>query len=228
MRNIDVIIKTINMSAIPDTIAENKNTIGIKTELHHGFALIEPKIKPLVEVLNSWDGVKTFSSCEGHEGTNEPHVTFTCYNVDSLKKILSELKNTSWKIILNDWATTEGGFHYTLRYAPIGFYTDSEDLKETQGEISEIVELLSKKSFKPATIENKFPALKCKACGEERFTIETISSFDLSYHYRSRLPQIEMDKGSNIIFECWECYEQLELEDTLSKFMDLLNKADIE
>ena len=30
----------------PDTIAENRNTIGISGVDHHGFALIEPKMKP--------------------------------------------------------------------------------------------------------------------------------------------------------------------------------------
>src|SRR4030067_667947 len=32
-------------SAIPETIAENRKTIGIRTELHHGVALIDSKMK---------------------------------------------------------------------------------------------------------------------------------------------------------------------------------------
>ena len=33
-------------SAIPDTMADMRNTIGISTLLHHGFAFTEPKMKP--------------------------------------------------------------------------------------------------------------------------------------------------------------------------------------
>jgi hypothetical protein len=32
--------------AIPETIAENRNTTGINGVDHQGFALIEPKMKP--------------------------------------------------------------------------------------------------------------------------------------------------------------------------------------
>ena len=33
-------------SAMPDTIAENRNTIGISGVDHHGLAFTDPKIKP--------------------------------------------------------------------------------------------------------------------------------------------------------------------------------------
>ena len=33
-------------SAMPDTMAENRNTIGISGVDHQGLALIEPKMKP--------------------------------------------------------------------------------------------------------------------------------------------------------------------------------------
>ena len=33
-------------SAMPETIAENRNTIGISGVDHHGFALTDPKMKP--------------------------------------------------------------------------------------------------------------------------------------------------------------------------------------
>ncbi len=32
--------------AMPDTIADIRNTMGIRTLPHHGFALTEPKMKP--------------------------------------------------------------------------------------------------------------------------------------------------------------------------------------
>jgi nitrate reductase alpha subunit len=34
------------IKAIPETIAENKNTIGIRTLLHQGLAFMDPKINP--------------------------------------------------------------------------------------------------------------------------------------------------------------------------------------
>ncbi len=33
-------------SAIPETIAEKRKTIGMRGVDHHGFALIEPKMNP--------------------------------------------------------------------------------------------------------------------------------------------------------------------------------------
>ncbi len=42
---------------MPDTIAENRNTMGIRTELHHGFALTEPKMKPTYPWRRNADGM---------------------------------------------------------------------------------------------------------------------------------------------------------------------------
>src|SRR5690348_8953793 len=44
-------------AAIPDTIAENKNTIGISGVDHHGFALIDPKMKPTYPCSRNADGM---------------------------------------------------------------------------------------------------------------------------------------------------------------------------
>ena len=43
--------------AIPDTIAENRKTIGISTELHHGFAFTEPKMNPTYPWSRNADGM---------------------------------------------------------------------------------------------------------------------------------------------------------------------------
>src|SRR5919112_337234 len=44
-------------AAIPDTIAENKNTIGISGVDHHGFALIDPKMNPTYPCNRNADGM---------------------------------------------------------------------------------------------------------------------------------------------------------------------------
>lgn len=56
---------------------------------------VEPNIKPLVEVLNGFEGVDTFASCEGHigdyvdyNGTMNAYVGFQSTNVSSVEKII--------------------------------------------------------------------------------------------------------------------------------------------
>src|SRR5512133_2331417 len=44
-------------AAIPDTIAENRNTIGISGVDHHGFALIDPKMNPTYPCSRNADGM---------------------------------------------------------------------------------------------------------------------------------------------------------------------------
>src|SRR3990167_7805544 len=43
--------------AIPETIAEKRKTIGIRTLLHHGFALMEPKMNPTYPWRRKADGI---------------------------------------------------------------------------------------------------------------------------------------------------------------------------
>ena len=42
---------------MPDTIAENRKTIGISGVDHHGFALIEPKMNPTYPWSRNADGM---------------------------------------------------------------------------------------------------------------------------------------------------------------------------
>src|SRR3990172_7916027 len=42
---------------IPETIAENRKTIGIRTLLHQGFALMEPKMKQTYPCRRNADGM---------------------------------------------------------------------------------------------------------------------------------------------------------------------------
>ena len=44
-------------SAIPETIAENRNTTGINGVDHQGFALIDPKIKPTYPCRRKAEGI---------------------------------------------------------------------------------------------------------------------------------------------------------------------------
>ena len=44
-------------AAIPDTMAENRNTIGISGVDHHGFALMEPKMNPTYPCSRNADGM---------------------------------------------------------------------------------------------------------------------------------------------------------------------------
>ena len=55
---------------------------------------LEPKIESLVEALNSWEGIKTYSSCEGHNlhGSGPgPYVTFSCDDIKILGAISRKL-----------------------------------------------------------------------------------------------------------------------------------------
>src|SRR3954449_12415205 len=44
-------------TAMPDTIAENKNTTGISGDDHHGFAFTDPKMKPTYPCNKNADGI---------------------------------------------------------------------------------------------------------------------------------------------------------------------------
>src|SRR5581483_12185863 len=46
-------------SAIPDTMAEKMNTIGMSGMDHHGLALIDPKMKPTYPCSRNADGMPT-------------------------------------------------------------------------------------------------------------------------------------------------------------------------
>lgn len=189
---------------------------------------IEPKIKPLVEALNSWEGINTFSSCEGHNHEDRsPFVTFDCEDIEALQEISKNLFGTSWRIVLNDLAISKGDdHHYTLRYAPKNLFHEVS-IKEIQEEIPKIADLLHVEGSGPEEIKNSFPVLKCKYCGSEEFRINDCwLTFSLGYHERFRLPMFEINfNDPDILFHCYDCMEELELEDPESTLIKLLTEA---
>jgi len=44
-------------AAMPETMAEKRKTMGISTLLHHGFALIDPKMNPTYPCSRNADGI---------------------------------------------------------------------------------------------------------------------------------------------------------------------------
>lgn len=60
------------------------------------FEFVEPNIRDLVNAINSFDGIETFASCEGHSYSpygvpNQAYVAFISTNVKSLKTILNNI-----------------------------------------------------------------------------------------------------------------------------------------
>jgi len=196
---------------------------------------IEPKIRPLVEVLNSWDGFRTFSSCDGHKNDpmrDIPHVAFTCDDNELLADISGRLFKTSWKITLTDKSASIGrseedgtkvyGLHYTLRPIPDLSGATLEDL---QAEIPEIAKKLLK-SNKTQDIKNNFPVLQCPDCENESFRISGFMDFDLEYS-QARIPELLFDFETNVDIVCNECAEVFEVDDPAFLFSKILSKAKI-
>lgn len=135
---------------------------------------LEPRIRPLVESLSSLEGVSTFSSCEGHDDRDStewnytaPHVTFNCESEETLKLVCDALRDTSWRVVLDDAAFNQGGsHHYTLRYVSrdpaVGI-----PISELQSEIEVIAELLGGKGVSK-DIEDNFPRIICSARTADR------------------------------------------------------------
>lgn len=60
--------------------------------------VIDEKIKPLYDFLNSLDGVETIGSCQGHsdnEDFSDPYITFTCDNSRSLGLIAGVVESAN-------------------------------------------------------------------------------------------------------------------------------------
>ena len=73
---------------------------------------LESKIKPLVEALDTWPEIEAFSSCEGHKSPDWrsiPHVTFTCDDGSTLRKICERLRGTQCLIALRRWQLDHDG-----------------------------------------------------------------------------------------------------------------------
>ena len=161
---------------------------------------LEPKIKLLVEALNSWEGIKTYSSCEGHalHGSGPgPYVTFSCGDQKILGAISRKLIGTSWKIVLDDIAISKKAIHYTLRYVFEDLYEKLE-LEKMQEEIPRIAELIKKGATdKPQIIEDMFPVLSCHECNKNSFLIKSI------YKYWVIMPSWVISSNFLLSKSCW-------------------------
>ena len=194
---------------------------------------LEPKIKPLVEALNSWPGIKTFSSCEGHETPgwqSIPHVTFMCDDDGTLREICERLRGTRWKITLEDFSHGSD-LHLTLRYLPKSL-EDRPTTQELQAGIPSIADMLHCKTmFEPPRIENTFPVVTCRACGETSFRVQAQIDFHLGYedglYPKLVIQDIEAARitcdhcskdvktGQNAITETWALIHRANNEGTL-------------
>ena len=197
-------------------------------------SFIDPKIRPLVEALNSWEGVETYSSCEGHEGETNPFVSFSCGDKKTVRRICEKLheRETTWRISIDDTVKTyaeDADFVYTLSSLPVNLIIES-GMKEIQDEIPEIAEILVggvNNPQKAKQIKNNFPVMKCPHCGSESFKIDANITFYLHYGKRSRRPILEgEDFPEYADFECVECRNSLELEGPEDEFCKLLGRVE--
>jgi len=111
---------------------------------------IEPKIKPLVEILNDVPYIKTKDSCEGHfeSGDKRKHKAFVRFDVHAayeselsvlLKKILSDMQPAMWQVkgqLLKRYQVIEKTLEtdYKLEIIPFGYDSvgpsDNKDNRE--------------------------------------------------------------------------------------------------
>jgi len=191
---------------------------------------IEPQIVPLVEALNSWEGIRTYSSCEGHDlhGSGPgPYVTFFCCNQKILGTISKKLIGTYWKIVLDDVAISKKDIHYTLRYV-------FEDLHETlslekmQAEIPRIASLIkSGISDGPRATENMFPVLRCPECNANAFIITANLKLTLGYESNTLNPTIMIYAGSSGKICCDTCDSEIDFENPIDEIMGLITRTHV-
>ena len=171
---------------------------------------VEPKIRPLVEALNTWPGIETFSSCEGHENRDSksiPHVTFTCRDEADLREICERLRGTRWTITLEDFSYG-AELHYTLRYTPKSL-NERPLLQELQEMIPAIADLLRTGThFRPHRIRNFFPRLECPQCHARVFRVEADVRFGLAYADRMYATLTIQEIGSAEIL-CEQCMKSV-------------------
>jgi len=191
---------------------------------------LEPKIKLLVEALNSWEGIKTYSSCEGHElrGSGPgPYVTFSCDDKKILGAISKKLIGTSWKIVLDDIAISKKAIHYTLRYVFEDLY-EKLHLEKMQAEIPRIAELIKKEvTDKPQVIEDMFPVLRCPECNNNSFLLKSNMMLSLGYESNTLNPRLLVYSNSSGKICCDNCDSELDFENPIDKIMELIMRTHI-
>jgi transcription elongation factor Elf1 len=191
---------------------------------------LEPKIESLVEALNSWEGIKTYSSCEGHNlhGSGPgPYVTFSCDDIKILGAISRKLIGTSWKIVLDDIAISKKAIHYTLRYVFEDLY-ESLNFEKMQAEIPRIAELIKKgASDKPQVIEDMFPVLRCPECNKNSFLIKSNMMLSFGYESNTLNPKLLVYSNSHGKICCDNCGSELDFQNPIDKIMELITRTHI-
>lgn len=90
--NVPVNILSTLQDVLPRIGTRSESQCGGMTQDSTG---IDKGISPLVYALNKWDGVKTFSSCEGHQNDAETvnmYVLFTIENLNQLSALSKSLE----------------------------------------------------------------------------------------------------------------------------------------
>jgi hypothetical protein len=191
---------------------------------------LEPKIQPLVEALNTWPGIKTFSSCEGHEipdSKSIPHVTFTCMDETNLREICERLRGTRWTITLEDFSYG-AELHFTLRYAPKGL-NERAVLQEIQDMIPSVADLLSRGThFRAHRIRNLFPRLECSKCHTHAFRVEADIHFSLAYMDRIH-PTLAIEEIGSANITCDHCKQAVKTgPEAVSETWNLIDRTNNE
>ena len=191
---------------------------------------LEPKIKPLVEALNTWPGIRTFSSCEGHEtsgGQSIPHVTFMCKDDGTLREICERLRGTAWKIALEDFSHGPE-LHFTLRYLPRSL-GDQPTIDELQAGIASIADMLRRDTvLDPPRIENTFPVEVCPTCGETSFGVQAQIEFDLVYGDRL-YPTLAIQEIQAARITCNHCSAEIKTgQRAVTRTWDMIHRANNE
>ena len=190
---------------------------------------VEPKIRPLVEALHSWQGIETFSSCEGHPNSSGPrsipHVTFTCEHAHCLKELCAGLKGTGWKITLDDLATGPD-VHYTLRYVPNNL-NERRTLEEIQAQVHSIADIICPNACDlddSGPVKDNYPVLNCPNCDGASLWVEADICFDLEYS-EDVYPAMQIRQVPSGKIVCKECSEEIRVDDPAGEIWQLINRA---
>lgn len=82
------------------------------------YSYIEPAIRPLVDMLNSVNAVRTIASCEGHTNGKPPYVYFKAplYFASCLEKVLRDDSESGLPLLSSQWVVVgrfDGSFELT-------------------------------------------------------------------------------------------------------------------
>lgn len=105
---------------------------------------IDCEIRRLVRLINAFPGIRTVSSCVGHEPNAETHVTFSAESQEAVVRLLSTLplfgyragfanNHAFWRVVwLTASLSVEGTLDYTLRIGGFPCHVQRETLDEVE------------------------------------------------------------------------------------------------